>query len=113
MKNSKGSPFISDSKDVTEWYVLFYGEYILYKSNGTCEEVNDKAIIKGKESVQKCSYEQEYISIKVNGKKVELNQFMAKLYQSMLRGMLAPLKDIGPLDKAAIDIKANLSDSDQ
>jgi hypothetical protein len=31
----------------------------------------------------------------------------------MLRGMLAPLKDIGPLDKAAIDIKANLSDSDQ
>ena len=110
---------MTEEKDIKEMTELIEQKsFLLPDANcGKCGYENcyslAQAIIKGKESVQKCSYEQEYISIKVNGKKVELNQFMAKLYQSMLRGMLAPLKDIGPLDKAEIEIKANLSDSDQ
>jgi molybdopterin-guanine dinucleotide biosynthesis protein B len=67
-----------------------------------------KAIIKGQESIQKCSYTQDYVSLKVNGKGIPLNQFMSKLYQSLIYGMLAPLKDIDSLEQAEIEIKANI-----
>lgn len=69
-----------------------------------------RAIVKGEESAQKCTYAQEYISVKINGKAVSLNLFMAKLYQSLLYGMLAPLKNIDPLEKAVIEIKADMTD---
>ena len=110
---------IGEEKDIKEMAELIEKKsFLLPDANcGKCGYENcyslAQAIIKGKELVQKCSYEQEYISIKVNGKKVNLNRFMEKLYQSLLRGMLAPLKDISPLDKAEIEIKANLSDSDK
>ena len=68
-----------------------------------------QAIVKGEESVQKCTYAQEYISIKINGKAVSLNLFMAKLYQSLISGMLAPLKNIDPIDEAVIEIKVDMA----
>ena len=68
-----------------------------------------RAIVKGQETIEKCSVLQDFISIKINGRDVFLNHFMSKLYQSLIYGMLIPLKDIDPLDGAKIEIKANLT----
>ncbi len=68
-----------------------------------------RAIVNGKELVQKCSYTHDSLSIKVNGREVPLNKFMSKLYQSIIYGMLAPLKEIDSLHKAKVEIRANLS----
>ncbi|MDD3631554.1 MAG: molybdopterin-guanine dinucleotide biosynthesis protein B [Atribacterota bacterium] len=67
-----------------------------------------RAIVKGQETIEKCSVLQDFISIKINGKDVFINHFMSRLYQSLVYGMLVPLKDIDPLDGAKIEIKANL-----
>mgnify|MGYP000846391695 CR=1 FL=1 len=68
-----------------------------------------QAIVKGEETKESCSYLHDFFSLKINGKEVSLNQFMSKLYQSLIYGMLAPLKDIDPLEESEIEIKANLS----
>ncbi len=68
-----------------------------------------RAIVKGQETIEKCSVLQDFISIKINGKDVFINHFMSRLYQSLVYGMLIPLKDIDPLDGAKIEIKANLT----
>ncbi len=68
-----------------------------------------KAIVSGKESIESCIHLQDFLSIKINGKEVFLNHFMVKLYQSLIYGMLAPLKNIDPLQQAEIEIKTNIS----
>jgi molybdopterin-guanine dinucleotide biosynthesis protein B len=110
---------IGEEKDIKEMAMIIEQKsFLLPDANcGKCGYENcynlAQAILEGKESIQKCSYNQEHISVKVNGKKVELNQFMEKLYQSILVGMLAPLKDIDSLDGAEIEIKSKLTDSDK
>ena len=67
-----------------------------------------RAIVKGTESWEKCVYYfEDSLSIYINKKRVYLNSFMSKLYQSILQGMLSPLKDINSLDKAMVEIKWN------
>ncbi len=68
-----------------------------------------QAIVKGQESAERCSVLQNFISIKINEKDVFLNHFMSRLYQSLIRGMLTPLKDIDCLDEARIEIIADLT----
>ena len=64
-----------------------------------------QAIVQGIENQQKCIYYQDLITIKINKKRVYLNPFMAKLYQNMIYGMLSPLKDVGSLKNARIEIE--------
>lgn len=66
-----------------------------------------KAIVEDKETQDKCIYFQNIISIKVNKKKVFLNNFMSELYYNIIKGILAPLKDTGSLSNAKIEIKLN------
>lgn len=70
-----------------------------------------QALVKGLENIEKCSYKHDVLSIKINGKEVLLNQFMSKLYLSLIHGMLDPLKGIDPLPNALVEIKANLSEN--
>lgn len=56
MHKSNGSPYIANSEDIKEWYILFYGDYNLYKVNGYYEEAKEKAMAKGKE-IKKEGYE--------------------------------------------------------
>ena len=72
-----------------------------------------RAIVKGEETIKKCSVLQDFISININGKDVFINHFMSRLYQSLIYGMLIPLKDIDPLDGAKIEIKAKLTSFDK
>ncbi len=73
-----------------------------------CHELA-KAIVKGEELIDKCVHLQDFLSIKINGKEVFLNQFMVKLYKNLIYGMLAPLKNIDPLEQAEIEIRTNMS----
>jgi len=66
-----------------------------------------QAIVKGSEVQQKCVYSQDIISIHINKKRVYLNYFMSQLYQNMIYGMFSPLKDIGSLENAKIEIELN------
>ncbi len=66
-----------------------------------------QAIVKGNEVQQKCVYSQNAISIHINKKKVYLNSFMSQLYQNMIYGMFSPLKNIGSLENAKIEIDMN------
>jgi molybdopterin-guanine dinucleotide biosynthesis adapter protein len=64
-----------------------------------------QAIVKGMDSQKKCVYFKNLISININKKRIYLNPFMSKLYQNMLYGMFSPLKDIGSLQNAKIEIE--------
>jgi len=66
-----------------------------------------KAMVEEKETQDKCIYFKNLISIKINKKKIYLNNFMSELYYNLINGMLAPLKDIGSLSNAKIEIKLN------
>lgn len=71
-----------------------------------------RAIMQGKESLEKCEYSfEENFLIQVNKRKIHLNPFMSKLYQSILHGMLSPLKDIDSLKNGLIEIKWNPTDN--
>lgn len=67
-----------------------------------------RSIVAGQELWEKCVYNfEDNLSIQINKKKVFLNHFMSKLYQSILHGMFSPLKDIDSLNEALIEIKWN------
>lgn len=64
-----------------------------------------RAIVKGVATQEDCVYLKNLITIKVNGKNIYLNDFMSKLYQNMIFGMLSPLKDIDSLVNAHVEIR--------
>jgi len=70
-----------------------------------------RAIVKGVATQEKCVYLKNFVTIKFNGKNIYLNDFMSKLYQNMIFGMLSPLKDIDSLANAHVEIKLKSSNT--